>query len=90
MSIVVYYLSANMPRCVIFDDDQMAESLAKCQLLRQTGCTHVTISQEMLEQVGKNDRGGIVSDGKLPNGDDYKWSKAHRAGAKSQKEIIKK
>lgn len=90
MSIVVYYLSDNTPRCQIFDDDQVDESLAKCEALVNQGFTHVTSVKQIFEQVGASDRGGIVSDGKLPNGEDYEWSKSHRAGAKQQREVIKK
>lgn len=90
MSIVVYYLSGSAARCQIFDDDQVAESTAKCEALIQQGFTHVTSVQQIFQQVGATDRGGIVSDGKLPNGEDYEWSKSHRAGAKQQREVIKK
>lgn len=88
--IVVYYLAGSHPRCHIFADDQIEESAARCKALLSQGFTHVITAQQSFEQVGATDRGGIVSNGKLPNGDDYEWSKAHRAGAKQQKEIIRK
>ena len=88
MSIAVYYLSGSAPRCLIFDDPALAE--ARCESLRASGFTHVTSCEEKLEQVGASDSGGIVSGGKLPSGDDYEWSKSHRAGAKPQKDVIKK
>ena len=88
--IVVYFLSGSAPRCQIFDDNQVDESIAKCKALEDQGYTHVTSVQQSFEQVGAADVGGIVSAGKLPNGQDYDWSKSHRAGAKPQREVIKK
>jgi len=90
MSIVVYYLSGSAPRCQIFDDDEREKSIAKCESLINQGYTHVTSTQQTFVQVGASDPGGAVVDGKLPNGEDYAWSKSHRAGAKQQKEVIKK
>jgi hypothetical protein len=90
MSIVLYYLSGSTPRCQIFDDDQTAQCAERGVELIKQGFTHVAATQQSFEQVGATDRGGIVSGGKLPSGEDYEWSKAHRAGAKQQKEIIKK
>lgn len=94
MSIVVYYSFPpgidEGPVRLDFTDDQMSEALAKCRELRDEGFHHVIMSTQLEGQVGTGDRGGVVSDGKLPNGDKYEWSKAHRAGAKSQKEIITK
>ena len=90
MSIVVFYLSnsspegqtpAWQPRCRPFDDAQMGEALALCQQLRKDPRhMHVTISSELREMVGPV---GVsaVEDGKTPNGLDYEWSKAGRAGA---------
>ena len=68
----------------------MSEGLSKCQELRASGFTHVTMVSQPDGQVGTSDRGGAVLEGKLPSGEDYAWSKSHRAGAKQQKEIIKK
>ncbi len=90
MSIVVYYLSDSTPQCVILGDHQMSEGLSKCQELRAAGFTHVTMVSQPDGQVGTSDRGGAVFEGKLPSGEDYAWSKAHRAGAKQQKEIFRK
>lgn len=85
MSIVVYYKfppEVDMPvGCFNFTDDQMSEALAKCQELRNEGFHHVVMSSQLDGQVGRNDKGGAVVNGKLPNGDPYQWSKAHRAGA---------
>lgn len=90
MSIVVYHLSGSTPDCTHFADTQMSEALARCKELRTAGFTHVTMVAELNGQVGTADPGGVVSEGKLPDGNDYKWSKSHRAGAKAQKEIITK
>lgn len=94
MSIVVYYKFPpgvdEGPVCLPYNDDQMSEALAKCQELRNEGFHHVVMSSQLDGQVGANDVGGVVADGKLPNGDKYEWSKAHRAGSKRQKDIIPK
>lgn len=84
MSIVVFYLSGALPVCSHFNDRQMTEALALCQVLRNEGRDHVTMSTQLEGQVGGMGVSAVV-DGKLPNGDDYQWSKAHRAGAKPQK-----
>jgi len=80
MSIVVFYLSAGLPGCVQFADHQMTEALAQCQLFRNMGHDHVVMSSQLEGNVGKI---GVdsVKDGKTPDGHDYQWSKAHRAGA---------
>lgn len=82
MSIVVYYLLPDRtPQTVEYTDTEMTTALNKCQQLRAKGFTHVTMVTQLEGQVGGM---GVseVKDGKLPNGDDYQWSKAHRAGAK--------
>jgi len=80
MSIVVFYLSAGLPQCVRFKDTQMTEALAQCQLFRNMGHDHVTMSSQLEGNVGQM---GVdsVQDGKTPDGHEYTWSKAHRAGA---------
>ena len=90
MSIVVYYLHnsspegqtpAWQPQCQPFADAQMSEALALCQQLRKDERhAHVTISSELRDMVGPV---GVaaVEDGKTPDGFDYQWSKAGRAGA---------
>ncbi|WP_407305426.1 hypothetical protein [Acinetobacter sp.] len=80
MSIVIFYLSGPIPECLHFKDTQLTEALVECQNLRNNGYTHVTISSQFDDHVGKP---GVdsVQDGKTPDGHDYQWSKAHRAGA---------
>ena len=85
MSIVVYYSFEpgveEGPVRLSFTDDQMSEALVKCQELRNEGFHHVVMSSQLDGQVGRLDKGGAVVNGKLPNGEKYEWSKAHRAGA---------
>lgn len=90
MSIAVFYLRNSEPegqtpawqsQCQAFSDAQMGEALALCQLLRKDpNNAHVVISSELRDMVG---RIGVaaVEDGKTPDGFDYEWSKAGRAGA---------
>ena len=90
MSIVVYHLRncspegqtpAWEPQCQSFADAQMSEALALCQQLRKDERNaHVTISSELRDMVGPV---GVlaVENGKTPDGFDYDWSKAGRAGA---------
>jgi len=82
MSIVVFSLFADgSPDATHFTDAELMEALAYCQSLRASGSKHVCMSTQLDGQVGNNDKGGAVEEGKLPNGDPYQWSKAHRAGA---------
>ena len=90
MSIAVFYLRnsehegqtpAWQSQCQAFSDAQMGEALALCQLLRKDQSNaHVVISSELRDMVGLV---GVsaVEDGKTPDGFDYQWSKAGRAGA---------
>lgn len=90
MSIVVFYLRNSEPEgqvpawqslCQSFADAQMSEALALCQQLRKDVLNaHVTISSELREMVGPVGVSAI-EDGKTPDGFDYEWSKAGRAGA---------
>ena len=90
MSIAVFYLRNSepegqtpvwQPQCRAFSDAQMSEALALCQQLRKDERhAHVVISSELRDMVGPV---GVsaVEDGKTPDGVDYQWSKAGRAGA---------
>ena len=89
MSLVVFYLRNHspegttpqwLPECLHFGDKEMSEALKQCQLLRaDPNNAHVTMSSEMRDMVGPV---GVsaVEDGKTPDGQDYEWSKAGRAG----------
>lgn len=90
MSIAVFYLRNSepegqtpvwLPQCQAFTDAQMGEALALCQQLRKDERhAHVVISSELRDMVGPV---GVsaVEGGKTPDGHDYQWSKAGRAGA---------
>ena len=54
-------------------------ALRHTELHRRQGMRFVTMCSESRDQVGK---AGVaaVEDGKTPDGEDYTWSKAHRAG----------
>ena len=93
MSIVVFYLqnevshssaegevSVFTPHGVSFTDKQLSLALAECERLRQCpGVSHVTLSSELSDMVGKAGVTAVV-DGKTPDGQVYDWSKAGRAG----------
>ena len=90
MSIAVFYLRNSepegqtpvwQPQCRAFSDAQMSEALALCQHLRKDERhAHVVISSELRDMVGPV---GVsaVEDGRTPDGVEYQWSKAGRAGA---------
>lgn len=63
-----------------YESDQMVVALNKMQELRSTGHRFVTMASENNDQVGKV---GVnaVKDGKLPDGNDYDWTKRDRVGA---------
>lgn len=58
---------------------QMAEALLLMNAKRAVGFRHVSMSVENPNMVGKI---GVdsIADGKTPDGEDYTWSKAGRAG----------
>lgn len=58
----------------------MNRALAKCEELRKDPANKfITMASESDENIGK---AGVTSieDGKTPDGEDYTWSKQHRAG----------
>jgi hypothetical protein len=86
MSIIVYWVtredvfgdgtSVFVPDCEEFTDGELGLASAKCSELRATeGVSHITMCSEFEGQVGTKDPGGIVEDGKLPDGSDYTWRK---------------
>lgn len=95
MSIVVFYLQKELsdcaphaqvsapafaPHCLCFTDKELSLALTECERLRQCeGVSHVTLSSEMSDMVGKVGVSAVV-DGKTPDGQVYDWSKAGRAG----------
>lgn len=82
MSIVVYWLEevldivgpVSIPQHKFFADAGLVDALAFCKNLRDAGCSHVTISTENPNSVGKP---GVdsVENGKTPDGVDYTWTK---------------
>lgn len=86
MSYVIYRMNQEGEALYdTFPDDQWTEAMNMVRTRRAEGFSHVIMSTQPDGQVGANDKGGAVVDGKLPNGSDYTWSKAHRAGAKPPK-----
>ncbi len=81
MSIIVYWAEAHdISRMQRFAPTQLSEALNYCQHLRSlVGVSHVCMSSENPNSVGKP---GVdeVKNGKTPDGVDYTWSKADRAG----------
>lgn len=77
--IVVFWLEDCSPHCTSFHDDLGLPAVLKfVEEKRKTdGVRHVVISSEMTESVGKP---GVTSveEGKLPDGQPYLWTKAHR------------
>lgn len=77
---MVYWTSAcgDGPSSSGFHD--MSEALEFMQFLRKhPENKFITMASECVDNVGKM---GVtaVEDGKTPDGEDYTWSKAHRAG----------
>lgn len=58
---------------------ELTAAINYAELHRRQGMRFVTMCSENPDQVGKP---GVdsVEDGKTPDGEDYTWSKAHRAG----------
>lgn len=80
MSIIVYWIEPHLgSNHQPFEMYQMSEALALVNVKRCAGFRHVSMSVENPNQVGKL---GVdtVKDGKTPDGQDYEWSKADRAG----------
>lgn len=84
MSMVVYWLQVEEEgkrACFKeFGDEDLGAAMALVSELRSTGQLNVCVSSEPAAMVGKM---GVeaVAGGKLPSGEQYDWSKAHRAGA---------
>jgi hypothetical protein len=85
MSIVVYWLEKSdvlglLPKHVEFCENELAKALSKAAELRDDlALSHVTVCSEMSNCTSKP---GVssVENGKTPDGLDYEWSKAGRAG----------
>ncbi len=77
MSIVVYWLDADVSGHRAFTDGELLAALKFAEFQRTAGMRHVSLSSELAEQVGKP---GVsaVEEGKTPDGHAYDWSKKHR------------
>ena len=87
MSIVVFWIDEHEQKTSHkkFTDAELSLALKTAEDRRKSGYSHVCISSEMDNQVGKS---GVssVEDGKTPDGLDYEWSKQHRGGPPLSKE----
>jgi hypothetical protein len=80
MSIVLYYHKPDpggvdlFPTAEYFGDTELGPALARTEQVRQLGFTHVCISTEDPNSVGKP---GVASveGGKTPDGEPYDWRK---------------
>jgi hypothetical protein len=89
MSIIVYWITQpsgegmfpglSEPKSQSFTMAQMSEALTFMNEQRNAGMRHVCMSVENPNMVGSK---GVdsIKDGKTPDGQDYTWSKADRAG----------
>lgn len=71
-TLVVYWIDeAGVPHYLAFEPgkNQISDVLAACADLRSLGMRFITTASD-----GSMD-GGIVKDGKLPNGEPYTWRK---------------
>ena len=72
---IVYWCDedAFRPHGIVVDTYTRANQVM--QELKDRGKTHIVLVEDPLIQVGAADAGGIVQDGKLPDGSDYTWKK---------------
>lgn len=82
MSIVVYWLDPQIDhlrledraRARSFKAEELLAALKFCEDLRGAGISHVSLSSENPNSVGKPGVDSIV-DGKTPDGQEYTWMK---------------
>ncbi len=80
MSIVLYYHTPDpgsqdlFPTAEYFGSTELLPALARAENLRKMGKTHVVLSNEDANSIGKP---GVssVEGGKLPSGESYDWRK---------------
>ena len=65
----------------------LSSMLSITETLRKEGNTFIASSCANVEHIGKSGVDSIV-DGKTPQGDDYTWSKAGRAGKPKRKDVV--
>ena len=79
-SIIIFWLRTDgTAGHVDVSEKGLTFALSYAENQRKLGARHVTISTELAGNVGKPGVDTLV-DGKTPDGHDYEWSKAHRAG----------
>jgi hypothetical protein len=73
------------------DEALLTQALAIVKEKRDAGFSYVTMVAEDPQHVGKPGVDAVV-DGKTPDGEDYEWSKAGRAGKprRHDKVVVKK
>jgi hypothetical protein len=69
------------------DEELLTRALEAVREKRDAGCTFVTMVSEDPRQVGKPGVDAVV-DGKTPDGHDYEWSKAGRAGKPRRNDTV--
>lgn len=74
----IYWTEAHTQACSQ-DEQQLTQALEIVKNKRDAGHTFVTMVAQDPQQVGKPGVDAVV-DGKTPDGHDYEWSKAGRAG----------
>lgn len=78
MPIVVFWIEpSEQPGCRPFGDAELLAALAFSEQCRREGRRHVCLSSELADSVGA---AGVqaVESGRLPDGEPYEFSKAHR------------
>lgn len=78
MSIVVFWIEADgRAAAQAFGEGELLQALAFSEARRREGRRHVCLSSELGDSVGA---AGVqaVEEGRLPTGEPYEFSKAHR------------
>lgn len=85
----IYWTAADSEACSQ-DEEQLTKALEIVKAKRDAGFSFVTMVAEDPRHVGKPGVDAVV-DGKTPDGHDYEWSKAGRAGKsrKHDKVVVK-
>jgi hypothetical protein len=86
----IYWTGADNLPCSQ-DEQQLTQALEIVKRQRDAGFSFVTMVAEDPQHIGKPGVDAVV-DGKTPDGEDYEWSKAGRAGKprKSDKPLVSK
>ena len=85
----IYWTAADSGACSL-DEESLTKALEIVKSKRDAGHSFVTMVAEDPSHVGKPGVDAVV-DGKTPDGQDYDWSKAGRAGKsrKHDKVVVK-